>query len=69
MTNTPQAFSGEDKSAVRALVNEFSNTLPKGASTPYSLREQSRVFGSVRGTRRPPKMRPQTMAPTSGKRQ
>ena len=26
MTNTPQAFSAEDESAVRALVNEFSNT-------------------------------------------
>jgi len=26
MANTPQAFSTEDESAVRALVNEFSNT-------------------------------------------
>jgi len=26
MKNTPQAFSAEDESAVRALVNEFSNT-------------------------------------------
>jgi len=26
MTNTPRAFSDEDESAVRALVNEFSNT-------------------------------------------
>jgi len=26
MTNTPQAFSAEDESAVKALVNEFSNT-------------------------------------------
>jgi uncharacterized protein (TIGR02246 family) len=26
MTNTPQAFSAEDELAVRALVNEFSNT-------------------------------------------